>query len=89
MVRKRSPVQIRLRAPAKSPFGRGFPKGLVHFRTVPGGVLVTATMTGLKEPGNPFPAGRDHWNPDGQFHGDHAGNFPVRVWNWRESLAGD
>lgn len=29
------------------------------------------------DPQNPFQAAGDHWNPDGQPHGNHAGDFPV------------
>lgn len=28
-------------------------------------------------PDNPFQAAGDHWNPDNQPHGNHAGDFPV------------
>ena len=29
------------------------------------------------DPENPFQAAGEHWNPDNQPHGDHAGDFPV------------
>ncbi len=29
------------------------------------------------EPSNPFQAAGQHWNPDGQPHGNHAGDLPV------------
>ncbi|MFZ5633955.1 MAG: superoxide dismutase family protein [Bacillota bacterium] len=29
------------------------------------------------DPGNPFQAAGEHWNPDNQPHGNHAGDFPV------------
>jgi len=29
------------------------------------------------DPGNPFQAAGEHWNPYNQPHGDHAGDFPV------------
>lgn len=29
------------------------------------------------EPENPFQAAGEHWNPDNQPHGNHAGDFPV------------
>lgn len=29
------------------------------------------------DPANPFLAAGGHWNPDGQPHGNHAGDFPV------------
>ncbi len=29
------------------------------------------------DPDNPFLAAGGHWNPDGQPHGNHAGDFPV------------
>lgn len=29
------------------------------------------------DPANPFQAAGGHWNPDGQPHGNHAGDFPV------------
>lgn len=29
------------------------------------------------DPQNPFQAAGEHWNPDGQPHGNHAGDFPV------------
>lgn len=29
------------------------------------------------DPANPFQAAGDHWNPDNQPHGNHAGDFPV------------
>lgn len=33
------------------------------------------------DPQNPFQAAGDHWNPDGQPHGNHAGDFPVLISN--------
>jgi Cu-Zn family superoxide dismutase len=29
------------------------------------------------DPNDPFQAAGEHWNPDGQPHGNHAGDFPV------------
>jgi Cu-Zn family superoxide dismutase len=29
------------------------------------------------DPENPFLAAGEHWNPDDQPHGNHAGDFPV------------
>ncbi|NPV69551.1 MAG: superoxide dismutase family protein [Firmicutes bacterium] len=29
------------------------------------------------DPGNPFQGAGEHWNPTGQPHGNHAGDFPV------------
>lgn len=29
------------------------------------------------DPNNPFQAAGEHWNPDNQPHGNHAGDFPV------------
>ena len=31
----------------------------------------------VNDPRNPFAATGSHWNPDGQPHGNHAGDFPV------------
>ena len=28
---------------------------------------------------NPFQSAGGHWNPDGQLHGNHAGDFPVLI----------
>jgi|GEM_PF-464247 len=35
------------------------------------------TSCDVGDPGNPFQAAGGHWNPDGQPHGNHAGDFPV------------
>jgi Cu-Zn family superoxide dismutase len=31
----------------------------------------------IGEPNDPFTAAGEHWNPDNQPHGNHAGDFPV------------
>jgi len=31
----------------------------------------------ISDPTDPFQAAGEHWNPDGQPHGNHAGDFPV------------
>ncbi|WZL74558.1 superoxide dismutase family protein [Clostridiaceae bacterium 35-E11] len=31
----------------------------------------------IGDPENPFQAAGEHWNPDNQPHGNHAGDFPV------------
>lgn len=31
----------------------------------------------IGDPANPFKAAGEHWNPDNQPHGNHAGDFPV------------
>lgn len=31
----------------------------------------------IGDPEDPFQAAGEHWNPDGQPHGNHAGDFPV------------
>ncbi len=31
----------------------------------------------IGDPANPFQAAGEHWNPNGQPHGNHAGDFPV------------
>jgi len=79
--------------------------GIVIFRNVPGGTLVSADIAGLPpyrpaegerdpvgphgfhihergncqigDPNDPFQAAGEHWNPDNQPHGNHAGDFPV------------
>ena len=39
-------------------------------------------------PENPFPATGDHFNPAGEPHGNHAGDFPVLFSNHGKSLMG-
>lgn len=79
--------------------------GLITFRDVGEGTLVTAQIYGLPpyqpaqngqepigphgfhihengtcqigDPQDPFQAAGGHWNPTGQPHGNHAGDFPV------------
>lgn len=80
-------------------------EGMVHFRSVQGGTIVTVDLTGLPtyrpgtassepigphgfhihengtcevgDPQDPFLAAGGHWNPTGQPHGNHVGDFPV------------
>lgn len=35
----------------------------------------------VEDPNDPFKAAGDHWNPDNQPHGNHAGDFPVLFFN--------
>lgn len=38
------------------------------------------------DPNDPFKAAGDHWNPDNQPHGNHAGDFPVVFSNHGRAL---
>lgn len=80
-------------------------EGVVYFKEVPGGTVVTVKVGGLPpyqpaqddedpvgphgfhihefgdcragEPTDPFQAAGGHYSPDGNPHGDHAGDLPV------------
>lgn len=38
------------------------------------------------DPNDPFKAAGEHWNPDNQPHGNHAGDFPVLISNHGRAL---
>ncbi|SHI44129.1 superoxide dismutase family protein [Lutispora thermophila] len=40
----------------------------------------------IGDPDDPFKAAGDHWNPDNQPHGNHAGDFPVVFSNHGRAL---
>jgi Cu-Zn family superoxide dismutase len=42
----------------------------------------------IGDPANPFQAAGEHWNPDNQPHGNHAGDLPVLFSNDGKALLG-